>query len=182
MSYAGTAGGDQSKGTSARWSRPRPGRVKVNAAAAFFPDTSSTGVGVVARDERGEVILASGRALFNCADAEEAECLACKEGLNLAMQWIPQPITLEMDCRSVCSALTSDKENRSRIALLLREIKELAVELREVEFIHCYRSQNMVSHVLGNRACVDSFAKVWLHAAPEFVATALAMDCNMSEN
>ncbi|GJN02949.1 hypothetical protein PR202_ga20345 [Eleusine coracana subsp. coracana] len=139
-------------------------------------------VGVVARDEKGDVLLASGRMLFHCSDAEEAELLACREGFTLALHWISQPITLETDCLTVCAALKSSVENRSRVALLLWEVKQLMAELREVEICHCKRSQNRVSHLLANKACVESLCKVWLHRAPDFVATALATDCNPSES
>lgn len=123
-----------------RWMLPRPGRVKFNVDAAFFPSTGTAGVGVIARDDKGTVLLVACRVLFHCADAEEAELLACKEGLNLALQWCPHPVTVETDCKPVCSMLNSMVENRSRMAGLLREVKQLAEELKEVDFVHCYRS------------------------------------------
>lgn len=64
----------------------------------------------------------------------------------------------------MCNALRDTGTNRSQFALLLREVKELAAELREVEFHHYNRSQNRVSHLLANRACVEQFSKVGLHS------------------
>lgn len=119
--------------------------------------------------------------LFNCADGEEAELLACKEDLNLELQWISQPISLETDCLTVCTILKCSKENRSNLELLVREVKVLIAELGEVETNQCKRSQNRVSHLFANRACVESLCKVWLHEAPDFVANALATDCNPIE-
>jgi hypothetical protein len=52
------------------------------------------GVRIVARNE-GEVLLSSSRVLFDCSSKEEAEVLACWEGLQLALQWITMPIILE---------------------------------------------------------------------------------------
>lgn len=164
------------------WVRPSAGHVKINVDAAFFQDSGRAGVGVIARDDEGGVILSSGQVLFNCADAEEAEVLACREGVALALQWIDKPVVIETDCLTVCAALKSSSEDRSKLALLLREIKVLANELREVEFNHCNRNQNRVSHILANKACVDVFTKVWVGSFPDFVATAIAIDCNPVEH
>lgn len=161
-----------------RWVLPRPGRVKINVDAAYFPATGAAGVGIIARNETGTVLLSSCRVLFHCADAEEAELIACKEGLRLALQWVAEPITLETDCKTICSALNSTLENRSHLAGLLQEVKELATELRGVEIVHCHRSQNRVSHALAKKACLESLTKVWLRASPECVVDALASDCN----
>ncbi|OEL13507.1 hypothetical protein BAE44_0025474 [Dichanthelium oligosanthes] len=54
-----------------------------------------------------------------CGDAEEAEMLACHEGLNLAIQCIHSPVILESDCQNTCNALNSNLEHRSRITSLV---------------------------------------------------------------
>jgi hypothetical protein len=95
-----------------RWEKPQPGYVKLNVDAAFFQQSGLTGLGIVARNEKGEVTLAARRVMTGCSDAEEAELMACREGLNLAFQWIDEPIVLETDCLSVCNAIKS-KEDKS---------------------------------------------------------------------
>ncbi|TVU21634.1 hypothetical protein EJB05_31283, partial [Eragrostis curvula] len=73
------------------------------------------------------------RVLFNCGDAEEGELLACLEALRLAVQWIVPPIILESDWLSVVNALNSRQPDRSRLSLLLAEVKSLVDELKEIE-------------------------------------------------
>ncbi|TVU16750.1 hypothetical protein EJB05_36902, partial [Eragrostis curvula] len=124
-------------------------------------------MGIIARDHTGGVVFASGRVLFHCASAEEAELMACREGLHLALQWIiPGPVELETDCLSACKAIKNGAKERSSYAMLLVEIQELINELREVDILH------------SNKACTEPFSKVWLRSCPDFAAAALAADCN----
>ncbi|GJN04262.1 hypothetical protein PR202_ga21795 [Eleusine coracana subsp. coracana] len=77
---------------------PKPGWVKVNADGAFIEQTGKAGVGVIAQDHTGQVILATWRALLRCASVVEEEMLACLEGIRLAGEWVHAPIILESDC------------------------------------------------------------------------------------
>ena len=41
------------------WKPPQPGRVKINVDASFYKETNIAGLGIIARDEKGNVILAT---------------------------------------------------------------------------------------------------------------------------
>jgi ribonuclease HI len=71
--------------------------LKLNVDGSFVVQTGEAGVGVVIRDNRGEVVLTAWRVLYRCASADEAEAQACTEGLRLASQWCPGPIVVESD-------------------------------------------------------------------------------------
>uniref|UniRef100_A0A0D9X3H0 RNase H type-1 domain-containing protein n=1 Tax=Leersia perrieri TaxID=77586 RepID=A0A0D9X3H0_9ORYZ len=64
------------------------------AESALAVDTGTGGIGVIIRDEHRGVLLSSSKFLCRCADVEEAETRACKEGLALAADWINRPGTL----------------------------------------------------------------------------------------
>ncbi|GJN16365.1 hypothetical protein PR202_gb03348 [Eleusine coracana subsp. coracana] len=167
-----------------KWCRPEQGKIKINVDASFIRDTEQAGIGIIARDSQGQVIFSSGRVLFHCKDAEEAELLACREGLHLAIQWVAAPVILETDCLLVTNMLKARFGDRSSKAMMVRDVKELINELREVEILHCKRDQNRVSHLLARMACLDVFTIVIckrdlaLHAAPEFVLSVIEADCN----
>jgi len=57
----------------------------------------------------------------------EAALMACR-GLNLAFQWIDEPIVLETDCLSVCNAIKSKEDNRGQMMFSLQEVVELINE------------------------------------------------------
>ncbi|RLN32926.1 hypothetical protein C2845_PM03G31700 [Panicum miliaceum] len=161
-----------------RWEKPQSGYVKLNVDTAFFEQSGLTGLGIVARNEKGEVILAAHRLMTGCSDAEEAELMACKEGLKLAFQWIDEPIVLETDCLSVCKAIKSKEDNIGQLMFSLQEVVELIDEHFEVVIQHCRRDQNRVAHFLVQSACKELSSKVWIRHIPEVVAPFVADDCN----
>jgi ribonuclease HI len=60
-----------------------------------------TGIGVVVRDEWGNVLLSAWEHISRCESVVEAELLACLKGLKRAEKLPQQPIILETDCIGV---------------------------------------------------------------------------------
>nr|CAB3446285.1 unnamed protein product [Digitaria exilis] len=58
--------------------------LKVNVDGAFCLETGDAGIGVVVRDDAGQPLLMASRRIFHCRDAEEAEALACLEGVRMS--------------------------------------------------------------------------------------------------
>lgn len=56
-----------------RWRAPPEGWCKINVDGSFLAENGTAGLGVVARDATGKVLLTVWRVLFRCADAAEAE-------------------------------------------------------------------------------------------------------------
>ena len=69
------------------WVPPMQGSYKINVDAAFNQLSGDAAVGVVILDWKGSLILTVWRVLSHCRDAEEAEVVACLEGIHLAMTW-----------------------------------------------------------------------------------------------
>jgi hypothetical protein len=80
--------------------------VKMNSNVTFCLRTGRASIGVVARDQKGDLILSSWRFLRHCGSPEEAEVEACLEGLRLVVEWIRHyPIYGETDCAGLVEAL-----------------------------------------------------------------------------
>lgn len=75
-----------------KWERPPVGWVKANVDESFVPQTGDAGIGVVVRNNEGEVLLSVWKALQHCSDAAEAEALACVEGFRHAAQPFQVPV------------------------------------------------------------------------------------------
>lgn len=67
-----------------KWECPREGWLKVNVDGSFIAETGEASVGAVIRDHTGRLIVAAGRPIVQCHDAEEVKALACLEGVRLA--------------------------------------------------------------------------------------------------
>jgi hypothetical protein len=63
------------------------------------------------------VQLSAWRFLQAVSDAEEAEAIACKEGLQLVATWCMQNAVLETDCSTIATMLAGKNGERAHSSL-----------------------------------------------------------------
>ncbi|EEE64789.1 hypothetical protein OsJ_19645 [Oryza sativa Japonica Group] len=165
--------------TKSKWQPPPEGWAKINVDGAFDQGDGRCGIGVVIRDCLGRVLLSSWRYLRRCSQAEEAELLACSEGINLAAEWIHLPVILESDCLMATTSIAGKDMERSRWTFLLREIKAAVRRLQEVSVHHVNRECNRVAHELAQLAKRTAHCAVWRDQAPSCILHVLRQDCNL---
>lgn len=157
------------------WIPPATGHVKLNTDGSVLNGVGGTGM--LLRDHTGAIIFSSCRHLFSCDDILEAEILAIREGLMLALQWSSLPIYIESDSLEAVNMVKSGDTNRSKYAFLIREIKDSMSE-RSSCITHIHRSCNNSSHVLANYGRTQGRIAVWLGSGPDAVLDAVKRDCN----
>ena len=146
---------------------------------SFAQQDGRAGVGVIARDSRGQVILTAWRVLFRCQDADKAEAWACLEGFRLAAQWIQDPVIVESDCARIVQAM-KEKEDRSAASFILLEARDQARMLSQWQVAKVKRECNIVANDLDNLARRNTHSAAWLGRAPACVEDTVATDCNPS--
>lgn len=151
------------------WVKPQVGWMKLNVDGSFDAALCKGGIGMVLRDSSGNTIFASCKPLNRCTGALESELRACVEGLNLVLHWTLLPILVETDCMSVVQLLNDGERDRSELANIVHEAKRLLAGTRRILVSKIHRSQNSVSHLLANRAKVDSVSGVWLEGSCNFI-------------
>uniref|UniRef100_A0A8R7VCU9 RNase H type-1 domain-containing protein n=1 Tax=Triticum urartu TaxID=4572 RepID=A0A8R7VCU9_TRIUA len=129
------------------WSAPAVGRVKLNTDASVLGFTA--GAGMILRDHEGEIVFSACRLLYACDDVLEAELLAIREEISLALQWSILPIDVESDCLEAVNMIKTGNSNKSKYAFIIREIISSLGE-RNSYITHIRRSYNRVSHALAN--------------------------------
>jgi ribonuclease HI len=135
------------------------------------------GVGVVIRNDKGEVVLMAWRVLFQCASAYEAEAQACAEGLQLASQWCPGPIIVETDSSRMLIAMKTGGTDRSELRYIFLEAKEYLQTLIEWRFQKVKRECNKVAHhELCHLARRNTHTMTWWRQAPACVINLLNDD------
>ncbi|GJN31008.1 hypothetical protein PR202_gb19362 [Eleusine coracana subsp. coracana] len=87
--------------------------------------------------------------LRHCTSAEEAELMACKEGIRLAIQWCEGPLILETDCVNCVSPMTWRDLSQSHLSAILQDINDMKVELQELRVTSVKREQNSIAHELA---------------------------------
>ncbi|KAK1669486.1 hypothetical protein QYE76_057645 [Lolium multiflorum] len=110
-----------------KWTRPGDNEVKLNVDGAFSWEDRA-GIGMVLRDQQGEVIFTACRQLQTCRDATEAEIMAIEEGVILALQWTDLRLIVESDCSLAVELITGTNPHRSAYAFRINVIRELLRE------------------------------------------------------
>jgi ribonuclease HI len=157
------------------WAAPEPGWVKVNVDAGWQASSSAGGIGMVVRDEMGAVLLSEWKTLVACGSAEEAEMIACLEGIRYLAAYPQIPGILETDCSRLVAALEAVELDRSAHWSLILEAKSLLEVLPRVKLRRVSRVSNRVAHdleQLGKREC-----GVLHRAVPSCLSDSLLLDC-----
>lgn len=161
--------------TSKKWSAPIGEILKINVDDAFILETGEAAVGVVIRDKEGQPMLMACRKLSHCRDAEEAEALACLEGIRMGTRWPERDFIMEADNALVIEKLRTGGMHRSVVAPIIRDTLQAKVQLRSVEFTKIGREQNKLAHELAHLAVRNGVCRVWF---ANFPGSLITLACN----
>ncbi|KAE8808730.1 Protein roadkill [Hordeum vulgare] len=159
-----------------KWPAPGANMVGLSTDGSFNLDDGTAGSGMILRDNKGDVIFASYRKLFQCNDALEAELQAIKEGLQLAFIHASLPVVLQSDSAVALKMIATCNFDRSPYGVLVIEIKSLLLN-REVSFLKISREQNRVAHCLANFGRSGDSTACWLGRPPPCIIMLVAEDC-----
>jgi ribonuclease HI len=134
------------------WVPPDARAIKINADGAFNKESRRAAVGVIAQDKEGQPLLAFWSSIAHCRDAEEAEALACLEGIVLGRRWPDHEMILESDCSQLVDKLQAKDRDRSLVAPIICDILKESSSLVSVSFSKVRREQNKVAHELAQLA------------------------------
>jgi ribonuclease HI len=161
------------------WIKALQGCVKVNVDASFVQVDSQANVGVVAREENGNVCFSAARMLIDCSSAEEAELEAIRDGITLAATWTQGNVTCETDCLAAASAINRDGKDLSQLCHIINDIKDLLCSHSRVRVVHISRSCNRLAHCIATLARTCNTVGFWLGSVPHAVEPLLVEECNL---
>ena len=82
-------------------------------------------------------------------DAEEAEAVACLEGVHMAMRWSEIPMILESDCHTVVANFHTKGHDRSALWQVFAKLHDTGSQLCQLEVIKISRDQNNMARELA---------------------------------
>ena len=148
------------------WQPPEGIMYKLNFDATVFADMTSSGIGVIIRNNRWQVMAALSSKSHAVVDSEEAEVLACRKVLEFAVDVGFSKLIVEGNNINVMKSIKSNQVDLSRLGNLYDDIRCMAGCLQHVDFHSIKRSANGVSHSLSHYARHLSEDIVWLEDSP----------------
>lgn len=142
------------------WQKPEEGLKKVSTDASFVLSTSSGSSSAVIRDEGGNLLMAAAKRYSHVPDALMAEALAERDGLLLA-QMGGYAAILELDNLALVNLLRSVAGERSEIAGLWQEIRELSMVFNSFSVSFVKREGNEAAHTCAKLLALSALERVW---------------------
>ncbi|EEF32663.1 conserved hypothetical protein [Ricinus communis] len=105
-----------------KWCPPALGIYKINAETSALKSLKSTGLGVIIRDQIGQVMMSAHKHIEYMHDPEVAEALATLYGLSIAWDCGFYDAVLECDSYMVIQSLQNANYDRSVQQLILEDI------------------------------------------------------------
>lgn len=102
----------------ARWYPPPVEVYKLNSDAAVFK-SGQIGMGGVIRDNVGEVVMATSKRMDGMMDADVAEALSARHGLQIALEAGYSALILEVDCLKLFNSLKEGKIESSLFGMVV---------------------------------------------------------------
>ena len=143
---------------------------------AVFKDLGSCGIGIVIRNERGELMGVMSKKLDIPLGALEVEVKAFEEGLQFAGNLGLKHVELEGDAKGVTDALRGCSPPPISIKMIIEGIKGQKCNALVWEVSYVCRTYNMVAHLLARNAQFVSESIVWVEDIPPFIELQVSKD------
>ena len=158
------------------WNPPPSRFFKLNFDAAVFNDIRASGVGAVIQNELGEVMVSLSARGPQVADSEEAEILACRKALELAIDSGFSELVIEGDNASVMKYIAGPCPRFSHFGHLYEDIHCLVSGLCSTIITCVHREANGVAHSLAKYARNIDDDIIWMEDTPPPTLEALYLD------
>lgn len=145
-----------------KWSPSLEGMHKANFDAALFENSDMARLGVVVRDNSGNIMRALSQKIALPQSVEHSEALAASQAVNLVKElWLFQ-VCFEGDCLRVIQAINSKRACHTLFGHIIEEIQCNGSTLLSSNFQHVCRESNNLAHALARRAVLVADNGVWL--------------------
>jgi len=134
-------------------------------------------LGAILRDSTG--LFLGGRSCWypHVLDALMMEALACRDGMLLTKERAVMKLMLETDNQELVSLWARGDNQRSCLAPILREIREISSCFLDFNLIYAGPLCNRIAHKLAQQA-TDDYRVVEWQVVPTCIINLLAEECN----
>ena len=158
------------------WNPPKQGWYKVNTDGAVFRETGSYGIGVVVRNEKGQIMGALCRRLEMLLGVLEVEAKAVEEGVQFARDLSLGRIVIECDSQAMVNSFCKQGPMQSNIQKVIEgtRLGLRCFDAREVA--HTRRGSNSAAHIMARYAKFVNECDIWVEDTPPMIVNQVLND------
>ena len=149
-----------------RWQPPAENFIKTNFDGAVFREEQEAGIGVVLRDNEGQVLAALSEKVRLPATVEVIEMLAARRAATFARELGFSRVCFEGDAELVVKCLQSGSVSNALIGHLVKDFMSIRGYFQSSSIIHVRRQGNHVAHALARDARFSFPLRVWKEEVP----------------
>ena len=157
------------------WIPPSENSLKINFDGALFKDINKAGLGVIIRDNQGQVLASLSEQVQLPCSSDLVEAIAAARAIALAHDLSLSNYILEGDSDKVIIALKRNDDSLSEFGHILASAKTLT-DVNCITFSHTRRIDNAVAHNLAKHARHVIGFKVWMEDVPSHLHSVLCAD------
>ncbi|XP_038718208.1 uncharacterized protein LOC120011213 [Tripterygium wilfordii] len=151
------------------WRGPPRNVVKSNWDAAIHTQTNRTGMGIVFRDEYGDVLASCALVRSTILDPTLAEALACLQAVKLSSELGFTELIFEGDSAVIVNAINGSVPTRAVWSKVIEEIKRLLGYFMSWKVVFVRRTANLAAHSMAKHALLVQDMQVWIEEVPSSV-------------
>ena len=121
------------------WQKPSQGNIKINFDGSVRKAEKKGGIGIIARNEKGEVMGAVQATIDGVTDPEAIEAYAACRGMQFVQQMGFNNIVLEGDALSVILKILQPDPSLFVIGILIEEAKTMKKNFKNCKIQHVSR-------------------------------------------
>ena len=152
------------------------GMYKANYDGAVFAESKEAGIGVIVRDDKGDVIVALAEKIPYPVSVEVLEALAARRATKFVVELGLSVAEFEGDSEIVWKALKAADGAHSATGVIIKDTMSIIGSLRTFSFSHTRRQGNCVTHALAERAIVSFPLLVWMENVPTIISHVVISD------
>ncbi|XP_050258814.1 uncharacterized protein LOC126703786 [Quercus robur] len=158
------------------WKPPMQDTYKVNYDDACFTKTDEAGIGVVVRNELGQVMTSLTKKIPMPLSVEVLKAKAVRRAMIITTEWGFHRAIFEGDSELVVKALFGDSSHHSCIGHIAKDCKSIMSFFQTCSFSHVRQQSNRVAHTLAKRARKSFPLSVWMKSVPPDISYIIYVD------
>lgn len=158
------------------WCPPIQGVLKVNIDGAFDKVSRKGGIGLVVRDNLGQIVSMEAIPILNAASAELVEALGFKLALNMVINNLDKDYVFEGDAQDVVNMLRGSKNAKACLEVIIKDSLNLVRFFNSCSFNYVSRTCNRVADVIAKYALSLDLPTSWQGNFPHWVCREASLD------